>query len=133
MILYRDADTLEANAAALVSFDPVYKLQVDEAQELAPAVAILKLKSLYHDCLLETVRAFASRMVESQRTDVYYGLLVDFLRRAEQFMTTEEAAAEFASIRRLYAKTNQQMTTNVYSTRETPDYLLAYRNAYYKT
>jgi hypothetical protein len=90
------------------------------------------IRSLYHECFMDIVRAFGDKLIETGRSDVYHMILNDFLLRASTSMTTEDAATEFASIRRLHSKTQNSLTDTVYPTNQTADFVSAFRSEYNK-
>lgn len=125
-IFYDSTQSLQENGQRLVDFDVYFSPHVEEA------TTENEMRSLFHECFLDMARDFADQMLEGGREDVYYGLMVGFLARAEQTVNTEEVAAEFADIRRLYSKSRNRLVENIYSTRENADFVLAYRREYYK-
>ena len=92
-----------------------------------------KQKQKMADCaFMESVYEFADYMLSINRRDVYYGVLLDFMYRAKNTMTTEEAAEEFAAIRRLYNTTQHTLVDTVYSAQQMDPVQAAYLSEYYK-
>ncbi len=126
-IFFDDTLPLATNMQRLADYDSFYDGFPPEATQTKQQV-----KSLYHECFMELVYEFAEEMLAVGRRDVYDEVMIEFMARARDFMNTEDAATEFASIRRLYNKTQFSLTDSVKSTREASDVLLAYKSEYHK-